>query len=285
MTSPWRSAGMRLKAALGGLLAASADLQAAPPAGPASDPHDSQPSPPQIPGNWKLLWHDEFEGDSLNPIWHPCQYWDHDHTIIGKGELQAFDASAFSVAHSLLSITCREDAHYEHRTKYVSGLCMTGGERDAPHSPKFSFLHGYAEVRAKIPAGSGLWPAVWLMPASYHDVAGEIDVVEILAEEPRKAYFTTHRNGHQEQHNVTGADLTQDFHIYAIDWQPTHLHWYLDGKRVATCTDLKRVCEEAMYPILSLAVGDGTVWVAAPNAQTKFPAVMQVDYVRVWQMA
>ncbi|MDB5172267.1 MAG: Endo,3,4-beta-glycanase exsH [Phycisphaerales bacterium] len=277
MTSPWRSAGARLKAVLGGTLAA-ADLQAAPPA--ASRP--AKPAPPTIAGTWKLLWQDEFDGDSLDRIWHPCQYWDHDHTIVGHGELQAFDASAFAVAHSMLSITCREDAQYGHGTKYVSGLAMTGGERDAPHSPKFSFLHGYVEVRAKIPAGSGLWPAVWLMPASYHDSAGEIDVLEVLGETPTKAYYTTHRKG-REQHDVTGVDLSLDFHTYGVDWQPTHLHWYLDGKRVATCADLSRVCEEAMYPVLSLAVGDGTVWGAAPNADTKFPAVMQLDYIRIWQ--
>ena len=63
-------------------------------------------------------------------------------------------------------------------------LVQTGGEGDAPAAPKFSFLYGYMEVRAKLPAGQGLWPAIWMMPASHDDANGELDVVLLPAQHP-----------------------------------------------------------------------------------------------------
>jgi beta-glucanase (GH16 family) len=237
-------------------------------------------TPPALPGQWQLIFSDEFAGASLDPVWHPAQYWDHDLTIVGGDELQAYDPTGISTGDGMLHLTARQDDQYG--VPYVSGLVMTGGEKFAPASPRFSFLYGYLEVRAKVPAGRGLWPAVWMMPASFNDDNGEIDVLEVLGSEPTHARFTLHRNGREENHGWDGPDLSGGFHTYAVDWQPDHVSWYVDGIERARTTRAALICPEPMYPILNLAVG---ALGERPDGTAPFPASMDVDYVRIWQAA
>ena len=232
-----------------------------------------------LPGDWRLVFRDEFSGPALDPVWHPAQYWDHDLTVVGGGELQAFDPTGLLLSDGTLRLTAREDESYG--VPYVSGLVMTGGERALPASPRFSFLYGYLEVRAKIPAGQGLWPAVWMMPASYHDDAGELDVLEVFSGEPDQALFTTHRGRRQDGHAWEGPDLSQEFHTYAVEWRPDSIAWFVDGVERARTNGRHWVVHEAMYPILNLAVGGRDL--PQPDGTTDFPATLEVDYVRVWQ--
>jgi beta-glucanase (GH16 family) len=164
---------------------------------------------------------------------------------------------------------------------YVSGLVMTGGNDSDANEPRFTFLYGYMEVRAKLPAGQGVWPAIWMMPASYNDDNGELDVLEVIGSEPLHANFTLHRHGDREGHGWDGPDFSKDFHTFGVDWQSDHVSWYVDGVERARSRDASLICPEAMYPILNLAIG-GT-WGGPPDASTVFPATMDVDYVRVWQ--
>jgi hypothetical protein len=248
-------------------------------AGPFGGTVDSAPAPP-LPGLWNLVFRDEFSADALDPVWHPAQYWDHNFTVVGGGELQAYDRSGLSLSDGLLHLTARrEDTH---GVPYTSGLVMTGGEQALPTSPRFSFLYGYLEVRAKLPAGKGLWPAVWMMPASFHDNVGELDVVEVFGGDPTRATFTTHRGDRQDVHDDwTGPDLSKDFHTFGVEWAADHIAWFVDGVEVARTTGTQWVVHEAMYPIIDLAVG-GT-GNPQPDETTPFPATMDVDYVRVWQ--
>jgi beta-glucanase (GH16 family) len=160
---------------------------------------------------------------------------------------------------------------------------MTGGEKFAPASPRFSFLYGYLEVRARVPAGRGLWPAVWLMPASYDDDNGELDVVEVIGDRPSRAQFALHRRGRDLVRGWEGPDLSRDFHTYGVDWQADHVIWYVDGVERARTTDRSLICPEAMYPILNLAVGGPLA--GPPDRSTRFPATFDVDYLRVWQQS
>jgi hypothetical protein len=233
---------------------------------------------PPLPGAWRLAFDDEFSSSTLDPVWHTAQYWDHDLTVVGNGELEAYDPTGVAAADGLLRLTARRDD--AHGVPYTSGLAMTGGEAAVPSSPRFSFLYGYLEVRAKLPSGTGLWPAVWMMPASFHDDNGEIDVVELLGADASTAHFTVHKGHPQEGHEWHGPDLSRGFHTYAVDWQPDHVAWFVDGVERARTTDPSLVCREAMYLIMDLAVGGAA---GAPDASTAFPATMDVDYVRVWQ--
>lgn len=238
-------------------------------------------TPPPIAGNWSQTWGDEFNGTSLNPVWHTAQYWDGSTTVVGQGELEAYNAAADSVSGGALHITATPNTNYG--AQYLSGLVMTGGESDNSSYPKFSFQYGYMEVRARIPSGQGLWPAIWMMPASYKDGDGEIDVMENLGQDPSTVYGTVHVHGQQQQHTFHGIDLSQGYHTYAVDWEPDHISWYIDGQLYGTTTNTSLIPAEPMYPIINLAVGGS--WGGNPDATTPFPATMDIDYIHVWQKA
>jgi beta-glucanase (GH16 family) len=235
---------------------------------------------PPLAGSWRLIFADEFDGAALDPVWHTAQYWDHAYTVVGQGELQAYDATGVSVGGGALHLTARPEAKYA-GAPYVSGLVQAGGDDWVSGEPRFSFLHGYLEVRAKFPAGRGLFPAVWMMPASYDDDNGELDVMELIGSDPTRGNFTLHRHGRTDGNEWAGPDFTRGFHTFGVDWQAGHVAWYVDGVERARSTDPALICPEAMYPILNLAVGGD--WAGPPDAATAFPAAMDVDYLRVWQ--
>jgi len=244
------------------------------------DPSDPVPPPP-VNGDWNLVFRDEFAGPQLDPVWHTSQYWRSDYTLGGPGELQAYDATGASVNDGVLSLTAREESKYGR--DYVSGLVQTGGDSHVSGEPTFSFKYGYLEVRAKLPTGQGIWPAIWMMPASYNDPNGELDVLEVIGSEPDNANFSLHRNDVGNTHEWRGPDFSRRFHTYGVDWQADHVSWFVDGVERARMTDPALICPEAMYPILNVAVGGD--WPGAPDSTTVLPATMDVDYVRVWQQA
>jgi beta-glucanase (GH16 family) len=248
---------------------------------PTPDPTPVDPDAPMPPvaGEWRSIFDDEFDSAALNPVWHTAQYWDREVTVVGQGELQAYAPSAVSVGGGQLHLTARKDTTYG--VPYTSGIVMTGGNDSDGNEPRFSFLYGYMEVRAKLPAGQGMWPAIWMMPASYNDGNGELDVVEVVGNAPREANFSLHRRGGGDTDDWIGPDFSQGFHTFGVDWQADHVSWYVDGVERARMTDRSLICPEAMYPILNLAVGGD--WAGAPDSTTVFPATMDVDYVRVWQ--
>src|SRR3954453_15595486 len=91
----------------------------------------------------KLIFSDEFVG-SKNAAWTPSQYWwPDDHTVVGQGELESYDATGVSVSDGGLHLTARLETKYGE--PYVSGLVQTGGKQDHPDQPRFSFLYGYME--------------------------------------------------------------------------------------------------------------------------------------------
>lgn len=250
---------------------------------PAVDPtpgdSGADPIPPPVGGDWRMVFRDEFDGAALGDVWHTAQYWDSDHTVVGGAELQAYDATGVSLSDGLLHLTARPDNAYG--VPYVSGLVQTGGDDNVPAKPTFNFRYGYLEVRAKMPAGQGLWPAIWMMPASHDDDNGELDVLEMIGSDPTTAHFALHRNGTGTADEWLGANLSRTFHTFGVDWQPDHVSWYVDGIERARVTDPALICPEAMYPILNVAVGGD--WAGVPDATTQFPASMDVDFVRVWQ--
>jgi beta-glucanase (GH16 family) len=236
-----------------------------------------QPTPTSLGGGWTEIFDDEFNGSSLNPVWHTAQYWDSTVTV-GNGGEAAYAPGGVSVSNGKLHLTARKSTSYGE--PYVSGIVNTGGEDFNPNYPSFSFLHGYMEVRAKLPAGQGLWPAIWLMPASHNDSNGEIDALEMMGDNPDLAYFTLHRDGNEQQMTSTGINLSSGYHTYGVDWEANFVSFYIDGKLMATITDTSLICPEAAYPIIDLAVGG---WDGPPNPRTHFPATAAIDYVRIWQ--
>jgi beta-glucanase (GH16 family) len=192
---------------------------------------------------------------------------------------QLFGINPFSIDNGTLTIRATPVPFRQRKRvenfPYVSGILTT--------EPSFAMTYGYVEIRAKLPAGKGLWPTFWLLPED-GTWPPEIDVVEMLGDQPSRLLLTAHSNDHGKhvkfEHNVDSPDLSDAFHTFGMSWLPTEITWYLDGVEVArspTPADMHK----PMFLIINLAVG-GT-WAGAPDAATRFPAELKVDYIRAYR--
>lgn len=248
------------------------------------------PVPPPIGTTWYLAFSDEFAGSSLDRTkWTRCYWWDdRGCTNLANKELEWYLPGNVSVRAGHLKLTAkkRKVSNSYGSFRYTSGMVTTGRSvwKTGAEKPRFAFRYGYAEFRAKFPAGRGLWPALWLMSTS-HKWPPEIDVVEVLGHRPAKLHHTVHWTGlpgkpRQSSYSWTGANSSTTFHTYAIDWRPDAIVYYVDGRKVWAYRDVRGIPHQPMYLLANLAVG-GT-WAGPPNARTKFPAAMLIDHVRVW---
>ena len=165
---------------------------------------------------------------------------------------------------------------------------------------KFSQSYGRFEARIKIPRGQGLWPAFWMLGANIDKVqwpqCGEIDIMENIGKEPYLVHGTIHGPGYSGEHAIgnmyalSGEEkYADDFHIYAVEWKPKEIRFYVDDHLYETRTpaDLptgaKWVYDHPFFLLLNVAVGGG--WPGNPDATSAFPQTMLVDYVRVYKAA
>ncbi|WP_316213390.1 MULTISPECIES: glycoside hydrolase family 16 protein [unclassified Bradyrhizobium] len=157
---------------------------------------------------------------------------------------------------------------------YASGLLTT--------KASFSQQYGVFEIRAKVPRGKGLWPAFWLLPAN-GAWPPELDVLEILGDNPSKVYMSWHSNAggkHSfETKPIDIPDASADFHTYSVEWTKDTINWFFDDIEVASAPTPQDL-HQPMYMLINLAVGGG--WPGAPNAWTKFPALYSIDWVRAY---
>ena len=150
----------------------------------------------------------------------------------------------------------------------------------------FAQKYGVFAMSAKLPGGKGIWPAFWLLPAD-KSWPPEIDVMEVVGIEPSTLYTTLHTNIPSKetahgQGTDTHLDLSAAFHEYAVDWGPERIDWYFDRKLVysqPTPADLRKPC----YIVVNVNVGKANSWGGAPDASTRFPATMEVAYIKAWQ--
>ena len=269
--------------------AACADRQSAPslsPLPPAdSSAADTPGGPsPAAPGTWHPVFQDDFNGSTLDPSnWTTCYDWNvAGCTNAGNHESEWYLPSQVTVDNGVLNLTAQRSAttgsdgvHYPWR----SGMVSTGRDSwDA--APRHTFTYGYFAARIKVPAGAGLFPAFWLMPAS-RTTPPELDVVEFIGGTGR-ATMTVHWTGPQGQDlhegkRFTGpSDFSTGYHVFALDWEKTSLTWYIDG--VARLSLKQHVPDVPMEVLLTLAVG----YPSAPAAPLD-SAVLHADWIRVWQ--
>lgn len=141
-----------------------------------------------------------------------------------------------------------------------------------------SFTYGYVEIEAQVPTGRGLWPALWLLPASYA-WPPEIDLMENLGHEPNLFHMSVHAVGGKQEQTVLVNSLPARMHRWAVDWQPGRLTFYFDGRQTWSTT--VGVPAEPMYLLANLAVGGD--WPGPPDSATRFPAVFKLNSVQVWR--
>lgn len=243
---------------------------------------------------WQLVWEDDFNGNSID-----TSSWNF--TIgaggYGNNELQYYSNRPENarVEDGKLVIEARKENYQG--SPYTSAKLTTQG--------KFAFTYGRVEVKAKLPEGQGVWPAIWMMPEDMNlyggwPACGEIDIMELLGHEPGKVYGTIHYGNPHTYHggNYTlpdGKKFSDDFHVFALEWEPGKLKWYVDGQLYYETSDwFSRSSNEAFdytypapfdrefYLILNVAVGGNWPGYPPDNADY-FPQKMVVDWVKVYK--
>jgi beta-glucanase (GH16 family) len=153
---------------------------------------------------------------------------------------------------------------------YVSGVITTR------HS--FTQTYGYFEARMRLPHGRGLWPSFWLLPVVGYPP--EIDVMEVLGQEPQRVYQTTHAIDYAVQQIISTQGDPNGFHSYGVAWTQTNITYYLDGRVTGTVHNMSN---QAMYLLVNLQVGGPGSWPGVPDAATIFPTTVTTRYVRGYQ--
>ncbi len=245
-------------------------------------------------GNWNMIFHDDFNGNSLDTTkWTTCYFnfkvgdnsCDHD-----QGEMELYQPDNVSVSNGVLTLSARKqtvNASNGQTYNYTSGMITTGPTTANSKDTRFSFTYGYMEMRAKVPGGQGLWPAFWTLPADLN-WPPEIDVFEIIGDSPDVINMHYHYpNGTDEGGDNgkawTGPDFSAGWHTFGVDWEPNAITWYVDGVERRTYTDTSNITSKPMFLLANLAVGGS--WPGSPDASTQFPALYQIDYIHVWQKA
>jgi beta-glucanase (GH16 family) len=263
-------------------------VQAAPPCGTAKTPPcpvpTATPSQPAFDGAFdELVWADEFSGSTINR-----SNWTFDIGGDGWGnnEYQWYTDSLNNarIENGMLVIEAREERIRSRN--YTSARLKTQGLRQ--------FTYGRIEARIRVPYGQGIWPAFWALGANLPQVgwpnSGEIDIMEHIGREPFNVYGTVHGPGYSGSSGVgngitLASPVTNDFHVFAIEWEPNVIRWYVDGVQYHTVTPQTIpgtwVFDHDFFLILNVAVGG--YWPGYPDATTVFPQRMLVDYVRVYQ--
>ncbi len=212
-------------------------------------------------------------------------------TLEPNGELQYYARpgdvpAAFVWKDGVLSLVAHPNPdpanRLRHGLPFVSGLITT--------EKSFRLDEGYFEARMAFPQGKGLWPAFWLLPEPALEAGKpsnpggqEIDIVESIGE-PGRIYLTvfTDTDGTKVKNArafETRADLGQ-FHVYGVLVTKSDIVWYFDDVEVRRVANID--FHRPAYLLLNLAVGGD--WPGAPDASTKFPAAMRIDWVRAYRV-
>ncbi|HKU25945.1 MAG TPA: glycoside hydrolase family 16 protein [Candidatus Sulfotelmatobacter sp.] len=253
-------------------------------------------APPTVtrPG-WTLVWSDEFNDPNGSVV--NASKWIAETGGNGWGnqELEYYTArtdNAYQQDGNLVVKVLEE--------KYTGADGVTRNYTSARLKTmgKFSQKYGRFEARIKIPYGQGIWPAFWMLGADIEKNAwpkcGEIDIMENIGKEPGIVHGTIHGPGYSGGKGIgapfdlpANQRFADDFHVYAVEWEPKTIRFYVDDHLYETRTpaDLppgtKWVYQHPFFLLLNVAVGGE--WPGSPDVSTNFPQTMLVDYVRVYR--
>jgi beta-glucanase (GH16 family) len=254
--------------------------------------------------DWKLIWSDEFEKDGLPD---PAK-WNYEEGFIRNNEAQYYTrgrAENARIENGILVIEARKERfknpafepgaqtgkgrHSREFADYTSASLTTQG--------KAAWTQGRVEVKAKLPPGRGTWPAIWMLGTNMNQfgwpACGEIDIMEFVGYDPgvihanihTRAYNHVKNNGKGSQIKI--PDASTAFHVYAMEWDTTHMDFYVDDQKYFTYTNEGSGVDAWPYQngqflILNLAIGGA--WGGTKGIDEKcFPQKYYIDYVRVYQ--
>jgi beta-glucanase (GH16 family) len=249
--------------------------------------NDGYISPDNYSG-YKLAWADEFNATKINTA-----DWGYDIGGSGWGnnESQYYTndpKNAYLKNGKLVIEAIKEKVGGK---EYSSARMLTKG--------KHEFMFGRIDIRAKLPKGQGIWPALWMLGANIDQVGwpacDEIDIMELLGHDPKTSYGTIHwgKKGDTQSQNTQGVyklsngkNFSDEFHVFSLDWEKDKLNILVDDNVIFTTTASKLgagnyIFNNPNFFIFNVAVGGN--WPGYPDATTTFPVRMEVDYVRVFQ--
>jgi len=273
---------------------------------PTADPETPDP-------NANLVWSDEFNTDGDLSKWVPqigdgCNYgicqW-------GNNELQFYKAENAEVSGGTLKIHIRKEKNRRYNYTSARLRSVVPVMPDCELTTLAEFEYGRFEARMKLLQGQGLWPAFWMLSTNElrggWPQSGEIDIMEYLGQEPEKVFGTVHYGdpwpNNQYQGNdfllYGGATFADDFHVFAVEWEPGEIRWYVDDVLYSTKTAGQIEAEgydwpfdpidpdadppegvNQMHLLLNVAVGGNLP--GSPDAMTPFPNQVEIDWVRVY---
>jgi beta-glucanase (GH16 family) len=249
---------------------------------------------------WELVWSDEFDYTGLPD----ATKWDYEVGFVRNRELQYYTKAR------------QENARVEDGNLVIEARCEAfpnpgydaaskrwqKSRKDAEYTAaslitlnKASWQYGRIEVRAKLPEGKGVWPAIWMMGTDRTKVGwprcGEIDIMEFVGKAPNLVHGTVHFPNAEGKHRSSGGKLKtvapyDDFHVYAIEWSKERIDFYFDTKKYFSFDlDKANVGEgnpfrKPFYLLINFAVGGS--W-GGPVDPAVFPSKYLIDYVRVYR--
>ncbi len=243
---------------------------------------------------WALVWQDEFDGAQIDRT-----KWSHEVNAQGGGnnELQYYTSRPENsfVKDGVLVIRAIKERYTgaEGTREFTSARMRTLNRGD--------WKYGRFDIRAMLPRGRGLWPAIWMLPTDWvyggWAASGEIDIMELVGHEPNKVHGTLHYGGEWPNNVNSGAsrtlpqgDFSNEFHVFRLEWEPAEFRWYVDDQLYQTQKQWRTQnrpypapFDQRFHMLLNVAVGGN--WPGSPDATTAFPQSMTVDYVRVYKLA
>ena len=252
------------------------------------NPPTSGYSTPLTYSGYTMVWNDEFDGTSLN-----TQDWNFElgtgNNGWGNNELQYYLKENTTIKNGVLTITAKKQT--VNTNLYSSSRITTQGKK--------SFKYGRIDIRAALPKGQGMWPALWMLGDNYSTIGwpkcGEIDIMELVGgksagNSDRTVHGTVHwdNDGSKAEYGssntLPNGDFSDEWHVFSLVWDDKSIKWYRDDIQYnvidITGSALSEF-QEKFFFIFNVAVGGN--WPGDPDVTTQFPQSMHVDYIRVFQ--
>jgi beta-glucanase (GH16 family) len=244
-------------------------------------------TPMSYPG-YSLVWSDEFSGNSLD-----LNNWNQE---LGSGNGGWGNNELESYTNSLKNtFVSNGNLIIEARKENIGANGYTSGRMTTQEKKFFKF--GRIDIRAKLPVGKGIWPALWMLGTNITSVGwpacGETDIMELIGTYPSTVYGTLHWSNTVGIHTSKGSnysllsgDFSKQFHVFSLTWAENNMQLYVDDQKYLDIS-ISDVGADS-YPfnadqflIFNVAVGGS--WPGSPDNTTEFPQRMFVDYIRVFQ--
>ncbi|WP_433049188.1 glycoside hydrolase family 16 protein [Dactylosporangium sp. CS-033363] len=273
-------------------------------AGGAANAPGAPPITPAAGKRWTVGFSEEFNGTALDKSkLTPCFDWNSgDCTSTFNGGREHYQPSQVQVSGGTakliaapLSPAYKSSACQGGSCTYKAGLVSTARPNSGTNKYLYSFTYGYVESRLKFPGTQGFFTAFWMLPADpSYNYRSELDILEVMGNDPASMFMTYHWGERQHEYHVNDGkksngkcpakDYSKDYVRLAVDWEPDHISWYIDGVECARFSDASAIENGPMQLLLHMMVDNE--WQRSWNVGLTDPTLtrqLEVDYIRVYQ--